>query len=239
MGRMFAVSSAHLSGKTTIALCTVAILLFGNTAHAGLTEESRTLAGGGGWTSNQVAQTFSVVGSLAPGGFTRNSSFINQAGFASSVVLQPLVDTDTDGVIDENDPDDDGDGMEDATELAGSSFDPVTPTAPLAADSDSDGTTDGDEAVAGTNPHDAAARLRITDLQPQGGDVVLTWQSRDGYQYDLLGATSVTALAVAPSVVDCHTAAGGTAPWYEVLSVATNTPGGPTLFYRVEVVGSP
>ncbi len=217
----------------------VAILLFSTSAHAGVTEESRTLAGGGGWGSNQLVRTFSVVGSLAPGGAARNSSFVSQAGFAPSMVLHPAVDTDADGVIDENDPDDDGDGIGDANELSGDGFDPATPTDPLRADSDGDGATDGDESVAGTNPHDPDARLQITDARPQGTDVVLTWQSRGGYHYELLGATSMNALAISPSLLDSHTAGGGAAPWYEVLSSVTNTPGAPALFYRVNVVEAP
>ena len=48
--------------------------------------------------------------------------------------------------------DSDGDGLGDAMELAGTAFDPATPTDPRRRDSDGDGFGDGEEALAHTDP---------------------------------------------------------------------------------------
>jgi len=59
----------------------------------------------------------------------------------------------------------------------------LTVAAP-APDSDGDGLNDLDEAMAGTNPTDAASVLKILAVQPLAGDrIALTWSSVPGKIY--------------------------------------------------------
>jgi len=99
------------------------------------------------------------------------------------------LDTDADGIGNNADPDDDGDGLDDVDEIA-AGYDPLNPdtdgdglddgdevpagTDPLNPDSDADGLLDGDEVPAGTDPlnpdTDGDGILDGDDLAPTDGD---------------------------------------------------------------------
>jgi hypothetical protein len=105
----------------------------------------------------------------------------------------------------------------------------------MSPDSDDDGVSDGAEALAGTNPNDPISAFRILTLQAGSGGVVVTWQSRAGFQYDLMAGASVGDLATNASLVGTAAASGGAAPWWTTVSQLTNAPAGRTLFYRVRL----
>lgn len=142
------------------------------------TERSRVVSAGGGWSSNTTFRTLMTFGQVAPEQSLSNGSFTSLGGFAQTFLLNPNLDSDGDGIADENDFDDDGDGLADAIELAGTAFNPATPTSILFADTDGDGVNDQAESVAQTNPLDASATLRIVNLgrrvttSPRAGKVV-------------------------------------------------------------------
>jgi len=152
--------------------------------------------------------------------------------------MHPDRDFDGDKIPDEDDPDNDGDGLADVSELNGSAFKPTTPTDPLDPDTDDDGVRDGDEAADGTDPLDLESRLwAITHIIVDSGEVTVTWDGRDGRTYELLCATNAEGLATNGVVVSRVTATGGTGSWYETESSDTNTLVSGKAFYRVRVLG--
>ena len=201
-------------------------------------EPSRVLDGCGGWASNNSCRTVLAAFQPCPVGTAKSDHHINYSGFLQSFVLRPELDTDGDGLCDENDLDNDGDRLSDDVELAGIAFDPVTATDPQQADSDGDQLSDRDESIAGTNPWDENSRLWICDIASINHQIVLNWRSRKDYRYAVLMGSSVTGLAANPVVLDTVTAVNGTnAPWYEGETQYTNVPAGNMEVYRVRVVG--
>ena len=198
-------------------------------------EESRVLDGCGGWSTNGVHAGVIAACQPMPVGRNANESFLNQSGFLATFLMHPGGDHDRDGMADEDDPDDDNDGLSDFEELAGTAFSPPTRTDPMAADSDGDGSNDGDESDAGTHPGNIHNAFRITDVRVRGSNVVVTWHSRDGYTYDLLCADTVDALGTNAQTVATLTAAGGEGDWQETESPGTNTTGAARTYYRVKV----
>ena len=80
-------------------------------------------------------------------------------------------------------------GVDDpATTVAGTTS-PIDPgghmTDPLDPDSDSDGSDDGDEAIAGTDPNNAGSQLVITSISRLNGTNYITWASVTNRQYEL------------------------------------------------------
>jgi len=204
-------------------------------------ESTRTLDAGGNWTSNASFRTVSAVAQPHPVALAENPTHISYGGFLGAFALHTNLDHDTDGIIDENDPDDDNDGLTDGDELSGDSFNPQTSTDPFLADTDHDGASDGHEAAAGTNPHDADSQLRITAIQTQP-DVagtatvaVVTWQSRDGHTYDLELVTNILDLASNSIAVATVSASGGTGAWEVAESTATNVTDTENVFYRIRM----
>lgn len=126
-----------------------------------------------------------------PGGvaISSNATYVNYAGFLQAVdIKRPLLDTDGDGTIDEIDADNDGDALPDATEVAGTGFDPQTATLVNQADTDGDGVPDGSEARAQTDPTDSNAFLRILSIADAGGGREITYFARSGTNYTVRNA---------------------------------------------------
>ncbi len=142
----------------------------------------------------------------------------NYAGFLQAVdIKRPNQDSDGDGVIDELDADNDGDGLYDTAEVAGSQFDPTTATLVNQADSDQDGVNDGDEQVAGTDPTDINANLRILDIRNQAGARQVAYLARGSKNYKIRGWNG--SYAYPTNDLGDDTEAGGSGAW----AVRTNT----------------
>jgi hypothetical protein len=169
-------------------------------------------------------------------GENENANYRNRSGFLAVFLFSPDDDQDANGVVDEDDADDDGDGLSDVIEITGTAFLPTTASDPLDEDSDGDGMSDAAEAAAGTNPRDPKAALRITDVSVRDGLVRLSWRSRGGYRYSVRSGDDPSAGGVTVTSV---LATGGIEPWYETTTTWTNAAGDPLRFYRVNAQSSP
>lgn len=204
-------------------------------ASAQLVQECAVADGAGGRMTGGALTSITAVAQPGAVSVSTGGAYTHYAGFLGCAILLPNQDTDSDGLADELDPDNDNDGLTDIDETGGGAFDPTTMTDLNDADSDDDGATDGSEAVAGTNPNDDTAFLRITDLSVSGPATV-TWTARSGKTYrlwhqdDLVGGPA--------TLVTNVTAAGGVAPWFETSANADDlNPGiAPDRAYHVEVL---
>ncbi len=203
---------------------------------AATNEVARVFDGSGGTSSNLAYFSFIASAQPNPTGLTTNGLNRNLSGFLNAFIMFPGLDNDGDGIVDENDPDDDNDGLTDASELGGGAFLPITGTDMFAFDTDGDGASDGEEACAGTNPLDPLNILQIVSIESSAGEAVVTWKARDGRTYQLLGSTNVSSLISDPSVEGTVTASGGIAPWFQTLVEGTNAPVSTQMFYRVRLV---
>ena len=194
------------------------------------------LDSGGGVHSNAFYSGVGAVGQGTPVGFNSNPDRDNYSGFLHTFVSRPDLDNDVDGIADENDTDDDNDGLTDLAEVRGSGFDPTTITDLFNADTDNDGTGDGEESVASTNPQDPDSQLAVIRIDLQNGSEVVEWKSRQGKTYDLLRAGTIFELVSAPETAAVVTVtSGGAGPFLETSTVSTNPSTGGKVFYGVRV----
>lgn len=197
---------------------------------------SQALSASGGNSSNTSWNVTAVVAAGSPPGPSSNASHILHAGFLNTFIQFPNIDTDANGIADENDPDDDQDGLNDLDELAGTRFAPFTFTNPLIADSDGDKILDGNEAIAGTNPLDQNSGLYILPPKRVANQDIVTWQSRQGLTYNILYATSASELINNPQILQTVTVnSGGTGPFLETMASVTNQHPAARTLYRIEM----
>lgn len=216
-------------------LFVVCLTLLPTLALSQVVEEASVTEGAGGVIGNGQYQSLFTLGQAGPIGESAGGHFRNRAGFYTTFLLSSSLDADTDGIADEDDPDDDNDALGDAAEISGEAFNPRTNTDPLHPDSDGDGAWDGEESVAGTNPLDGGSQLRLTGVHVLGDDAVITWTSREGYTYRVLSADFVSGLSTNFTIVDTITAGVGTGPWAETVSSSTIPVGSDMEFLCVGV----
>ena len=154
--------------------------------------ESSVLDGAGGGAAGGDYEL--VAATAQPGGIqtAMAGGLRNYAGFLGTFARRPDLDHDGNGLPDEWDDDNDGDGLGDGAEIAGSDFAAAwgvaAPTDLNAPDSDGDGAGDDHELQAGTDPNDAASQFAITEIQREGPGARVTWKGRgDGTGYRVLG----------------------------------------------------
>ncbi len=217
-------------------LCMVGVFLAGALAgSAQYAKSSSVLDGSGTRASGGVYANLSAAGQ--PGGIAESSggSYVNQAGFLQTFFMKPGLDTDGDGLPDEADQDNDGDSLSDVAEIAGSAFDPMTATRVNEADTDGDGMSDGAESVAGTDPTNPDALLKIVRIA-RSSIADISWAARSNKAYRILFAT--TPLQPVTNVLTTVTASGAaTAPWYVLTNTVTDATGpGASRVYGVQAL---
>jgi hypothetical protein len=204
-------------------------------ARGQIDQTSSVLDGSGTRASGGTYENISAAGQ--PGGIAVSSGggYVNYAGFLNTFSLQPDLDTDGDGLANEVDSDNDADGLTDLSEITGDSFSPATATEVNVADSDGDFISDGEEAVAGTDPTNLNALLELVTIENVGAGREITWTARGNNE-----RTYVLKAAPEPGqpysiLVFSNTIAGGAAPWYETPASAIHPSASDAHVYAVEV----
>lgn len=215
--------------------CAILLLASGAISFGQYANKSSVLDGSGAFSSGGTVTNISAAGQ--PGGIAVASGggYVNQAGFLNTFFLKPTLDTDGDGILDELDADNDNDGLADVLEIDGTGFAPGSPTLVNNADSDSDGASDGAEAVAGTDPNDSNAQLIITSIDNDAGVNLVAWVARGNNERTYLLRTTPDARQPYGHVIFSNTVAGGTFPWYVVTNVVGDAAASNALLYAVEV----
>jgi len=143
-------------------------------------------------------------------------------------------DRDGDGLLDgeeaacgtePDDPDSDGDEIEDGDEVYQHGTDPAR------ADTDGDDMDDGDELTAGTDPLQAASVLVLTGVREEGDGIVLSWTSVTGRVYAVVQSTHLPAGDWTPVPGGTNVAGTGS------IVTITNSPCADTVTFRVHVHG--
>jgi hypothetical protein len=173
-----------------------------------LTDETPTLVAAAGNSFDVIAgSTGKIIGAIDPG--TQG-----EANWGGWQLIQtsstPFVDTDGDGLSDDQESD-----------LGTDRFKP---------DSDGDGQSDGAEVLAaGTDPTDANSFLKLLESSLSGGNVSLMWSSVPGKTYSVEGSTDGITFSEVAAAVPAGAGATTTA-------VVDNPPGGTTFkIYRVTI----
>lgn len=170
-------------------------------------DNSGVIDAGGGWSTNLSFRAASAVGQALPVGTTVGTLNVNSGGFLYTINMAGSADLDQDGILDENDTDDDGDGIDDLTELSD----------------------------LGTNPQDFGSALRILQVRYTTGRVDVAWAGTDGHRYELLRSGNVGDFTTNLVSVGTVVATGGTGQWHQTTSVLPDQPGTNRAFYRVRL----
>jgi len=192
----------------------VSVILGGSAAHGEYTNTPTVLNGAGLRGTNG---TYTIIASVAqPGGIqqTVGGLYVNRAGFFGGTLLNENLDTDSDGLCDELDIDNDGDTLSDLSELDGSAFGGWTTTSPNDSDTDGDGVSDAVEAAGGYNPNDPEHCLHIITSKTEGENFRLTWIGKGGGTVNtiLQGTNLLTGIT---NVIHAAPYTGGSPPWYK------------------------
>jgi hypothetical protein len=136
------------------------------------------------------------------------------------------------------DGDNDNDTLGDRLELGGRAFDPATVTDINLADTDGDGMSDDGEKVAGTDPTEATALLRITGVtRTADARIALEWTARadNAKRYRILVSDGPGFTAPA-TPVGTNQFAGGAAPWFATAVAVTNDGPASNRYYTVQAL---
>lgn len=202
--------------KAWVAAAILTLILFPagrpSPARASFIPETATLTSGGGGSSNTMYQGWGAIGLPVMETRLASPTWLTSAGFLAAFLLFPECDFNGNGIPDEDDPDDDGDGLADADELSGRLFDPATLTDPFGWDTDGDGLSDLEELLTGTNPRDPDSRL-VVSIGVAGEEIILQWDGREGKTYQVLSALTIPELIRSACTNAQITAQGGTGLW--------------------------
>ncbi len=158
-----------------------------------------------------------VSAGAQPGGISSSAggALDHRAGFLQAMqVRQWHLDTDGDGVPNELDWDNDGDGLSDLSELDGSAFDGYAVTDPNNPDTDGDGMSDGDESAGMYNPLDPEHRLEIVRIEIAEGIPRVRWIGKGGGRINTVESAEDLSAADPWTVLHSAPHYGGSAPWF-------------------------
>jgi hypothetical protein len=217
-------------------LAAVSISVLQTAEAATLTNAASVADGAGAWSSGGASSNIYALAQPSGISVSTDGILVNYAGFLGMVMLKPELDSDHNGCPDELDPDNDGDSLADSDEIVGAAFDPVTATDVNNPDSDNDGVSDCEESLAGTDPWDPQAFLRIVSLETSNS-VTIAWLARSNYAYCIAWSTNLLETNggfVGVDTVTVHAVAS--APWYATTGEYTHVSGTVTnhAFYRIE-----
>jgi hypothetical protein len=221
-------------GPGVLQLAVGCLILFAWDAKAA-TNRVGAVDSGGGRSTNASYRSLGAIGQGVESGRGASGNYISISGYLDTFIMRPDLDTDGDGIADENDQDDDNDGLTDIFELFGTAFSPATPTNPRLKDSDGDGASDGAEALAGTDPLNAASVFRIESVSIRGGRVFVFWSGTAGHSYNILKGDSVDSLATNPTIVSRITVTNGSGLWQETGVLGTDSFGSQKAYYRIRL----
>ena len=210
----------------------LALPMNGFAAHSN--KYSVVVAAGRAVSSNSFHTTVLVVGQVATPGITTNAGYTNESGFFTFMLASQ--DHDHDGIPDELDLDDDNDGIPDLVELAGTDFNPATPTDVFSADSDGDGSTDLEEMRAGTNPTSTNSLFEMDAVSLEDGQMVLSWIGHGNFQYQVIRAPTLQELRSSPTIIRTVTVSGGAGDWMDTQAETTNVVDTEEGFYGIRLM---
>ena len=200
------------------------------------TNKSTCLDGAGDWSTGGGYTNISAIAQPGGVGVSAGGDYMNYAGFLGTFSLKGG-DMDNDGVDNEADADNDGDGLDDYTEVAGDAFSPLAATDHNLADSDGDGVIDGDEAGAQTNPNDSNAFLRITSIAKSGADKELKWVARSNVSYRIRSTDGSMSGRPTDILDEMTVTTPGTGTWQVAEGTYADTLGDTNArFYAIEPV---
>lgn len=229
-GRTFSVARLGLAGLS-------ACLLFARAAvGADYAMTDSTLDAGGGWVSNGATSCAFSWGPSQPTGAHQVGTHAERAGFLARWVMFAAADIDGDGLADELDNDDDGDGLDDRAEMAGTVFPNGVITDPTVSDSDGDGATDGQELRHLTNPTDASSLFCIEGVtfDDDLGWKIIEFSGRgNGQAYRVLRRATPDGPNLSTQTLNV---AGGTAPWYNVSAATIDVVETNRCYYILQLV---
>jgi hypothetical protein len=172
----------------------------------------------------------SAAGQQVNGVGRDSSGFLqNYVGFLSSIVLSPSLDSDQDGVCDENEADNDDDGIEDSIELLGSSFTPAVRTDPNNPDTDGDDMSDGDEIAVDTNPTNAASALSVIGIAHGASGGQVHWKGGSSVTQYLMRCETLAPEGAWQTIYTNHPPTTETTSFLDTMG--TND----AYFYKIEV----
>lgn len=205
-------------------------------AQAQISQPSSVLDGSGTVAAGGTLANVSAAGQSGGIAVSSGGGYVNYAGFLTTFMLKPGLDTDGDGLADEVDADNDNDQLADADEIGGGGFSPVTPTLVNLADTDGDGQFDGWESVAGTDPTNSNAMLELVAISNDPSGRSVAWFARGNHERTYLVRATTNARQPYATVLFSNTVAGGVAPWFAITTAITHASASNTLFYAVQVL---
>jgi len=186
-------------------------------------------------SSNSQNISYGVVGQPTGSGMLLGDNNTAFTEFMDSFVMFPDRDADEDGIPDESTKDNDGDSINDLTEIEGTSFSPTTPTSTQRKDTDWDGVNDDIELIAGTDPSDPTSYLKVNEINITNQEFIISWKGRANIDYQIVLYTNIV-FSNDYFVSSTVSSTNGTGDWQTTWLSWTNNIDIPAKYYKIKVV---